>query len=94
MLVIKNEIIHSLVYRTIFIDKISYSCQLCMMYFVKNNRNKTNINENYFTELTFPSSTHKIHVILTTKKNDPYTQRRCIFCTDMYMQISVTRFII
>lgn len=67
MLVIKNEIIHSLVYRTIFVDNISYSCQLCMKYSVKNNRNKTNINENYFTELSFPSSIHKIHILPTKK---------------------------
>lgn len=40
---------------------------LCMMYFVKNNRNKININKNYFTELSFPSSIHKIHKLPTKK---------------------------
>lgn len=37
------------------------------MYFVKNNRNKTNINENDITELSFPSSIHKIHILPTKK---------------------------
>jgi len=83
MLVIKNEIIHSLVYHTIFVDKV-YSCQLCMMYFVKNNRNKTNINKNDFTELSF-SIIHLKNAHIADKKNDPYTQRRYIRSTYMYV---------
>lgn len=45
-----------------------YSCQPYNMYFVKNNQNKTNINENDFTELSFLSSIHKIGTHIANKK--------------------------
>lgn len=45
-----------------------YSCQPYRMFFVKNNRNKTNINENDFTELSFPSFIHEIGTDIADKQ--------------------------
>lgn len=45
-----------------------YSCQPYRMCFVKNNRNMTNINENDFTELSFPSSIYEIGAHIADKK--------------------------